>query len=190
MKKFASLTVIAIITMMAGSAFAGLGLTSFAPRVAYVMPQDLDATIGFGAVVGLGEISPGFGLELTADYWKSNFEGLDNWEVKDFIIGARARYDLATEGSMKPYLFGGLAMNFLSYDIEIDDLLGDLDDWGYGDLYDDSYSDSESKIGFDLGGGLDFPGESMSFFAEAAYRIVEDWSSFWLGGGVKFNMGN
>lgn len=182
MKKFASLAVIAIITMMAGSAFAGLGLMSFAPRVAYVMPQDLDATIGFGAVVGLGELSPSFGLELTADYWKSNFEELDDWEVKDFILGLRARYDIATEGSMKPYLFGGLGLNFMSYDIEVDSV--------WGDLYDDSYSDSESKIGFDLGGGLDFPGESMSFFAEAAYRIVEDWSSFWLGGGVKFNMGN
>lgn len=186
MKKFASLAVIAIITMMAGSALAGLGLTSFAPRVAYVMPQDLDATIGFGAVVGLGELSPGFGLELTADYWKSNIENFDDWEVKDFIVGVRARYDIASEGSMKPYLFGGLGMNFLSYDFGIDDLLGDLDEWGYGD----SVEDSESKIGFDLGGGLDFPGESMSFFAEAAYRIVEDWSSFWLGGGVKFNMGN
>ncbi|MGD9549075.1 MAG: outer membrane protein [Candidatus Krumholzibacteriia bacterium] len=180
MKKFASLAVIAIITMMAGNAFAGLGLMSFAPRVAYVMPEDLDATIGFGAVVGLGELSPSFGLELTADYWKSNIEESDDWEVKDFILGLRARYDIATEGNMKPYLFGGLGMNFMSVDFTYVDFLGNH--------YDES--DSESKIGFDLGGGLDFPGESMSFFAEAAYRIVEDFSSLWLGGGVKFNMGN
>ncbi|MFH2051246.1 MAG: outer membrane beta-barrel protein [bacterium] len=176
MKKFASLAVIAVITMMAGSAFAGLGLMSFAPRVAYVMPEDLDATIGFGAVVGLGELSPSFGLELTADYWKSNDEEIEEWEVKDFILGLRARYDIATEGTMVPYLFGGLGLNFLSYDL--------------GEFAGIPVEDSESKIGFDLGGGLEFPGESMSFFAEAAYRIVEDFSSFWIGGGLKFNMGN
>ena len=78
-----------------------------------------------------------------------------------------------------PYFTAGLALHFFSWDLpEIDTgVLG----------YSVNTDDSETKLGLDLGGGLDF---NNNMFIEARYRLVSDVDQFTLGGGFNFSLGN
>ena len=183
MKKLTVLTAVLLISMMAGTAMAEMGLMGFAPRVSYVSPSDLDAALGVGIVVDLGEISPGFGLETSVDYWSSSIEGLDGWDISDFVVGARVRYDIAMENSgLTPYVAGGLAMHFLS---------ADTPDFVFGETLIAGGSTSDSEFGFDLAGGIKIPSsETMDFILEAGYRSVSDFDQFVISGAVNIKMGN
>ncbi len=180
MNKTAIITLALILTLGAGSALAGMSLLSVSPRVDYVAPSDLDGTIGVGAIVDMGALTPMFGLAFTADYWSSSISGLDDWDLSDFVLGARSRYNLIIDNpAFVPYFTAGLALHFFSWDLpEIDTgVLG----------YSVNTDDSETKLGLDLGGGLDF---NNNMFIEARYRLVSDVDQFTLGGGFNFSLGN
>ncbi len=180
MKKTAILTLTLAMILGAGGAWAGMSLLSVSPRVDYVAPSDLDGTIGVGAVVDVGALTPMFGLAFTADYWSSNLSGYDGWDLSDFALGARSRYNLVIDNpAFVPYFTAGLALHFFSWDLPeaVTGLPG----------YSASVDDSETKLGLDLGGGLDF---NNNMFIEARYRVVSDVDQFTIGGGFSFNLGN
>ncbi len=181
MKSRMAMGLVLVICLTAGSALAGMSLLSVSPRIDYVSPSDLDGTIGFGAVADLGSLTPMFGLQVSADYWSSNLSNLDGWDLNDFVIGARTRYNLAIDNpAFVPFLTAGLAMHFFSWDIP--ESITTLP--GYSA---NQYDDSETKLGLDLGGGLQF---HNNFFVEAQYRLVSDVDQLTIGGGFTFNLGN
>ncbi len=180
MKKTAIIILALTLTLGSGSAWAGMSLLSVSPRVDYVAPSDLDGTIGVGAIVDVGALTPMFGLAFTADYWSSNISDFDDWDLSDFVLGARSRYNLTIDNpGFVPYFTAGLALHFFSWDLpsSVTDLPG----------YSASVDDSETKLGLDLGGGLDF---SNNMFVEMRYRLVSDVDQLTLGGGFNFSLGN
>ncbi len=181
MKSMMTVALVLTISLVASSAMAGLGLLSVSPRVNYVAPSDLDGTIGVGAIADLGALTPILGLQFSADYWSTSLSGYDNWDWSDFVLGARSRYNLAMDNpAFVPYLTGGLAIHFFSWDFP--EIVTGLPDYSGAGL-----STSESKLGIDLGGGLEF---NNNFFVEAQYRIVSDVGQLTIGGGYTFSLGN
>ena len=165
------------------SAEADIGVKGVGGRLAFVSPDNIDGTIGFGALIDLGTITPDIGLEATLDYW-SQSEGSGNFEIsfRDIAIGARAKYNFAVEDKkLKPYAAGGLAIHMLKSEIPAITFLGTT--VGGGDV-------TDTEFGIDIAGGLGYAaGENIDIVGEVMYRIVSDFAQFVLSGGVIFWFG-
>jgi opacity protein-like surface antigen len=132
-----------------------------------------------GATVPLGDFSDGFstgwhagallefkqpswplGLRFEGTYHKNSVKnGSDEYDA-DFtqINGvANITYDFSKGESMTPYFIGGLGLYHVKYGVE---LLGT------------SGSASDTKLGFNVGGGLKFPLTGFTAFIEGRLHIV------------------
>lgn len=161
---------------------ADLGFMGIGPTLSYVTPEDIDGTIGFGAIADFGTIVPNLGLEVTGDFW-SKSEGEGNFEVKfqDISFGGRAMYHFPMENpQLDPAVGGGLALHLLRTEIPETVIAGIT--FG-GD-------ETETRIGFDLAGELGIRmTENTDVLVLAAYRVVEDFGQFVLGAGLMFKFG-
>jgi opacity protein-like surface antigen len=143
--------------MFVSAASAKIGFMSIGGRVGYVKPEDpIDGTFGIGVVADLGTIVPALGLEGSVDYWSKSYDvgfmGFDeSWTWSDIMIGATAKYMIPTQGSVMPYVGGGLALHMFKWDWECNY------DEMYGEYYDDvcDGSDTETDIGFHAVGGIE-----------------------------------
>jgi hypothetical protein len=150
----------------------------------YLKINSLTPTVSLGIQIGMtkfsdtGSIGSGFGVGMFAEiktesfsivpqanYWKSD-------KVTNFEMCGLARLRFST-GNMEPYVDGGIGVNFLN-----DKRLSDRND---------------TKLGLDLGGGLDFAGvgANYSLFFDAKYKIIvgdPNIKGFILSGGIKFNL--
>jgi len=149
-----------IVAVLAGLLFvsaasAKIGFMSIGGRVGYVKPEDpIDGTFGVGVVADLGTIVEAVGLEAGVDYWSksydSSFMGSDaEWTYSDLMIGVTAKYMIPTQGSVMPYVGGGLALHMFSWEYTCDY----YDFWGE-DLIEETCDDSETDIGFHAVGGI------------------------------------
>lgn len=150
----------------------------------YVKINSITPTVSLGLQIGItkfsdtGSIGSGFGVGMFAEiktesfsivpqanYWKSD-------KVNNFEMCGLARLRFST-GGMEPYVDGGIGVNFLN-----DKRLSDRND---------------TKLGLDLGGGLDFVGvgANYSIFFDAKYKIIvgdPNIKGFVLSGGIKFSL--
>jgi opacity protein-like surface antigen len=121
-------------------------------------------TIGLMAEIGLG----GFSITPQANYWKVNED--NNFEMAALI---RLKFPMT---SVEPYVDGGLGLNFL--DQKIDAL----------------NRESLTKLGMDLGGGVEFPnvGTNYSIYIDGKYKVIikdnGNKSGYTLAGGIKFTL--
>jgi opacity protein-like surface antigen len=146
-----------------------LKINSFTPTVA------LGIQGGFarfesntGMAVGMfAEIkTESFSLVPQANYWK--VDKMNNFEMAGI---ARLRFKT---GGMEPYVDGGIGINFLN------------DKTGVSER-------NDTKLGLDLGGGLDFvgAGANYSIFIDAKYKIIvgdPNIKGVVFSGGIKFSL--
>jgi len=105
-----------------------------------------------------------FSLVPQANYWK--IEDKNNFEVAGLV---RLRFKSTT---VEPYVDGGLGINFLS---------------------DKKNNENKTKVGLDLGGGVDYLGFGVNYtvYVDAKYKIIvsdPNVKGYTITGGVKFNM--
>ncbi len=145
-----------------------LKLNSFTPSVSLGLQAGFVKFESTGLGVGMfAEIkTESFSLVPMAYYWK-----VDN--MNNFEMAGLARLRFST-GNMEPYVDGGIGINFLNDKRTTPER-------------------NDTKIGLDLGGGIDFVGMggNYSLFFDAKYKIIvgdPNIKGFILGGGIKFSL--
>jgi hypothetical protein len=108
-----------------------------------------------------------FSFVPQANYWKVGDK--NNFEAAGLV---RIRFKSA---SIEPYVDGGIGLNFYNFTDK------------------DKVQQSFTKVGLDLGGGLDFTGvgSNYSIFIDAKYKIIvsdPNIKGYTLMGGIKFYM--
>ncbi|MBI5402428.1 MAG: hypothetical protein HY959_03430 [Ignavibacteriae bacterium] len=142
-------------------------LNSFTPTVSLGIQGGFAKFEGnSGLAVGMfAEIrTESFSMVPQANYWK--LDKMNNFEMAGI---ARMRF---RAGSIEPYVDGGIGINFLD---------------------DKVTNKNETKLGLDLGGGLDFvgAGANYSIFIDAKYKIIvgdPNIKGIVLCGGIKFSL--
>ena len=175
---------LACICMLAAQnamAQSDLGLKALGVNLGIVSPEDVDATVGIGVFADHGFMSPRIKLESHIDFWSKSedFSGGDA-TLRDIAIGARGKYMFpSSSSSIVPFAGVGLGLHFLH-------AKGEVQVPGFPAT---RYSDSDTKLGLDLGGGIEVPLQSNShFIAEAWYGIVSDVSQLSLKAGMAWKM--
>ncbi len=161
--------VMLIVSFAVSSAMAqNLGFNGIGGRLSYVKVEDVDGGIGFGAHANLGEIIQNLVLYPSFEYFKKGESGVD---VTFTSINADARYYFPSQGTIDPFVGGGVAIHFTSVD------LGPL-----GDA-------SETDFGLNLLGGIDIPvSDNLVATAKAKY-IISDSNALKITGGITFLLG-
>lgn len=181
MDRGAKYLIVLFLLFFAGStAFAQetMGFRGIGGKVGLVDPQDIGSTVGFGAFVDLGSFAPNFYLEANFDYWNKTDEVFGGeFTLRDFIFGGTVKYVYDVEGQkFKPFGLGALQLHLLKEENSFDGSLG---------FQDPSPSSSDTKLGFDLGGGTYFAASSKVYLiTELRYRIVSDVSQLVFSVGI------
>jgi len=156
-----------------------LGLKSVNPMAGLVMPEDPWSTgfiIGVGA--DMGELTRDITLNPFVSYWSSGYDehGVD-LTLSNFQIGADVHYHIKDVKGL--YGGGGLSFNIVSFEFpSFNFLTGEAT----------TKSESETKIGFGVLGGYEFPLGDMDAFVQGKYNIISDLNTIELTFGVAFDM--
>ena len=139
-----TLATLAFCTMAVQNATAesNLGLKRMGVTFGYVSPQNIDGTFGVSALADLGTVSPQFGIELHADRWSHSEEAFGTKAtLSDLMVGARGKYMFQTSSTkIQPFIGAGMGMHFVHAEVSDTDM---------------SVEDSATKLGLELGGGMD-----------------------------------
>ncbi|UCE66363.1 MAG: outer membrane beta-barrel protein [Candidatus Zixiibacteriota bacterium] len=165
------------VLVCAFSAFASVDFTHGGIRAGYVMPNDIDNTVGFGAEVGFGLPVPNLSFNLEGGYWSKSYEEDlmgTTWEAKftDFNFGLSGKYEVpAVPNTFHPYLGAGIGYHMLTAESEILGITVSVDD---------------NKFGAHFFGGFRVPfNPIVSAFVEARYTVVDpDYFGVW--GGINY----
>ncbi len=182
-----ALAVVMIASLGMGAVQAAeLGLEAIEARLGWINIDEGDAGSTFGASVGadLGSLTRDLGLEVGIDVWSKGWDvGGADWTWTNIALLGNVRYDFGKEASFRPFLFGGVAFCYQSWDWEISNCQESI----YGGLC--KLDDSEIEFGVDLGVGADFgSGGSMIPTARAGYNSNGGADYFFAQGGIKFPM--
>lgn len=173
------------LTATAASAEVDLGLKGIGVRAGMVDAENLDATLAFGIFADLGTFHPNFSLETYVDYWSwsEDFAGLGETSFRDVKIGARGEYAF-TLTTVRPFVGAGVSAHLLHSEATIADMnLGTITVPGM------SLDASDTKVGFDVGGGLRAGlAERIDIVGEAWYSFVSDINQLGVTGGVLFKL--
>jgi opacity protein-like surface antigen len=123
-----------------------------------------------GVLFGLGDSGFGVGGEVFYGQTsaKDEFSTLvPGAKTSPYGVMAIADYSFGSEGSLRPYLFGGLGLTVLR------------------SSSDNFESDSESKFGYQFGAGLSFP---IGLFVEGRYMGAENANYFGALAGWAFDL--
>jgi opacity protein-like surface antigen len=179
-----SLTLAACALVATGAAAqTDLGLKGIGASVGYVSPEDIDGTFGFGVLADCGTITPRIGLETRLDYWSKSEDAFGTEaSVRDIILGARGKYFFEVANPrVRPFAGAGLGLHFLKSEVTIPAMFG---------FPAETYEDSETKLGLDIGGGIGTPvGPKTELTGEAWYGIVSDVSQFSLRVALNYRLG-
>ncbi len=179
-----SLVVVAVLcfcTLASQNAMAQshLGLKAVGGEFGLVSPENSDATAGFGVFADLGTMAPRLRLSTALDYWSQSQDifGGGTTSIGDVAWDVRGTYLFPVASPrIQPYAGAGLGLHFLSAKVEVPGL--------------PTMEDSQTKLGLDLGGGLEAPlGPKTSFVSEAWYSIVSDFNQLALKVGLSYRVG-
>jgi outer membrane immunogenic protein len=137
--------------------------------------------ISFHARAELGEIIENLYIVPELSYWSVSkdfgdddiFGGNYEWSVSDFAINANVQYRFDMEGSIAPYVGGGLGLNFVSSTVDVP--------------FFGSVSASDTKIGLNLLGGahMNLEGKYKPY-AEFRYVVVSDINHLMIMAGIVY----
>lgn len=156
---------------------AELGFNGVGGKLGLVDPENVSSVVGFGLFAALGTIAPNIHLEGNLDYW-SKSEGAAGAEVsfRDLTLGGTVKYMFPSQNSqITPFVVGGLGFHFFRSKVS-------LGPFG-------SASDSETKIGIDVGGGAVYKATpAVDILAELRYRLVSDINQLCIMAGVLYSL--
>jgi opacity protein-like surface antigen len=160
-------------------AASNIGFKRLGVDVGMVDPEAAGSTIGFGARADLGTISPDIHLSTHVNYWnKSENQFGVEAGLRDISVGARATYNFhMSSGKVQPYVGGGPGVHFFNVKVDVPFSPGM------------TVSESETKIGFDLGGGASMPISPKAQAFSELYYTVCDIDQFAFKAGVSFALG-
>jgi len=189
MKQFVCVALVAFCTLGAQVARAqsDIGFKRLGISAGLVNVEDVDATVGLGAYADLGTMSPTLRLEPYLDFWSKSedFNGGES-SVRDVVLGARGRYMFETSSNVQPFAGAGLGLHFVHGEV-------DIPEQNIGGFIIPSYhvEDSSTKLGLDVGGGIETPLNANTLFvAQGWYTFVSDVSQLALKVGVSWRMGS
>jgi hypothetical protein len=171
---------IGVLVSSHASAQSGLGLRGVGATVAFVNPEDLKSTAGFGVFADLGTITPSIGLQARVDYWSQSEDvtGVKS-SVHDIIVGGRGKYMFELQNtSIRPFIGAGVSMHFLNAKVT-DSTNPSL-----------NADDSQTKVGLDLGGGISTGLTERIDFRTEAWYVVSDMNQFSLNMGLAMKLGS
>lgn len=164
------LIVLSLLFFAGSTAFAqDMGLMGIGGKLGLVDPKDIESTIGFGVFADLGTFSPKFHLEANIDYWSKSETVLGReFTIRDFVFGGTVKYVHEVGGQkFKPFGLGGLHLHLLKGE-----------------------SQSDAKIGIDLGGGTYYTtSPKLDLMVELRYRLVSDVGQLVLSAGALYYLG-
>jgi opacity protein-like surface antigen len=161
---------------------SSIGFRSVGASVAYVSPQDLDGTFGFGALADLGRITPQIALEPRIEYWSKSQEAFGaKASLSDIAVGARAKYFFEVANpKIRPFAGAGLGLHFLKAEASVTVP-------GFPTITAD---ESTTKVGVDFGGGMETSlSPKVDFQAALWYGIVSNASQLSLRVGLSQKFG-
>jgi hypothetical protein len=175
----AVLAAVAICTLIApyASAETNLALRGIGLKAGVVNPEDIGSTFGFGLVADLGTVHPNVAMESYAGYWQQTESAFGtDIGVKDFAFGGKAKYMFTTSNpTVQPFAGAGLGLHIVNAHADMPAV-----SFGGTVIFPaTSVSDTNVKLGLDLGGGLRIDrGSQIAFLGEAWYTAVSDVSQF------------
>ncbi len=166
------------VLVFAISAWAGVEFSHGGLRGGYVMPNDIDNAIGFGAEAGFTVPVPNLSLSIEGNYWSKSWEesilgSTVEAKISDISFGVSGKYEfVAVPNKLLPYVGAGAAMHLLKTEVTFLGNTGSLDD---------------TKVGAHAFGGIRVPFNPMvSGVLEARYTVVDpDYFGVW--GGINYN---
>jgi opacity protein-like surface antigen len=179
-KLFVILAIIGVAALTIGDANAAVGLRSVGIGAGYTSPENIDATWSAGLYMDVGVPVTNMYVQPFVNYW-SYEEGITGASASftDWSIGGNVKYVIPTSApKFHPYVQGGIAAHLLSAETEIN-LFGQSQ----------SFSVSDTKIGVQGAAGAAFDlTERVGLFGQGTYSLVEDFSTWTVGGGLQLNL--
>jgi opacity protein-like surface antigen len=183
--RFVRLALVAILAL--GTGLAATSRAEAQLRVGGgVVWTDLDPLgLGFqvNGYMGVPDLFPGLRLGGDITYYLPESErvtvpGLGSFEseLSLLALNANAQLHLLTQDQLSVYALGGLNFSRASVSVSVP---------GFG-----SESDSETKLGLNLGGGAEFLVGFGALYGEAKYVVAgDDWARVVLGLGIRIPIG-
>ena len=166
-------------------AASDVGFKGAGVKVGFVNPDNADMVLGLGGFVDLGRVTNEIQLEPFMDYWswsESQF-GVD-YSIRDMSFGMRSKYNFPVSSTkIQPFAGAGLGLHMLRAKVSID-----AQDLGGGLIIPaQEVSETETRLGLDLGGGMATRlSPNTDFLAEMWYSLVTDVNHFSVRVGVEF----
>jgi opacity protein-like surface antigen len=186
-----TLALVAVLLLIGSLSVAqSLGLHEVGGGLGYVSASvtggSTESVGGFviAAHANLGELAKDIYLFPEIAYWSASKDiSGGTWKVTDFAINANVHYNIAMEGSVKPYVGAGLGFNSFSFSYTIPTVavLG----FGFGG----TYSVSDSRFGINLLAGANYKmNDQMTLFLEPRYVLAADFNHFMIKVGASVAM--
>jgi len=174
-----TLATLALCTVAVQNATAqsNFGLKRMGVTFGYVSPENIDGTLGYGVLADMGTVSPQFGIEAHADRWSHTEEAFDTKAtLSDLMVGARGKYLFNTTSTkIQPFIGAGMGVHILHAEVSDTDM---------------SVEDSSTKLGLELGGGMDTNlSPSMGLRTELWYGFASDIDQFAMPVGMTWKIG-
>ena len=182
---------VAVLTVSAVSsaqlAFKGIGGGIGYASFSWNEGTNTETMSGFliAAHADLGEFTKDFTFVPDISYSStSKSENGGTLKLSDFAINANAHYNIAMEGSLKPYVGAGLGYNSFSTTAE-----ATVDYGPFGGIQTYSVTATASRIGINLLAGFNYPlNDMLTLLVEPRYTIVSDFGNFQIKVGVTYAM--
>lgn len=177
-----------ILGFTSANAQADLGLKAVGGELGLVGPDNTDIAFGFGLFADLGTFHPNVGWEAVVDYWQvtESAFGLAETSFRDIAFRTRAKYLFHTANpKLTPYLGAGLGIHMLRMKATIPE-----QNFGGIIIPGMEVSDTETRLGLDLGGGLTTSvSPRVDFSGEFWYSFIEDVNHFSFKLGLGYRLG-
>jgi len=178
-KLFVLACALAVLLNLPSASFgqAVLGFKGIGGKLGLVDPENLSATIGFGAFADLGTLVPQLKLEGNLDLWsKSKEAGGAESSVRDLTFGGTVKYIFPTANpKLSPYAGGGLGLHLVRVKVKIP-FLGES-------------SETDTKIGLRFVGGVFVNlAPQIDGMGEFRYWLVEDANALAILAGIVYKL--
>jgi len=181
-KLFVILAILGVAVFTIGEAHA---IRSIGFGAGYASPENIDGTWTAGVYMDFGVPVTNMYVQPFVNYWswEESAEaagiGSASASISDWTIGGNLKYVIPTSAAnFRPYIQGGVAAHLMTAESELN-LFGTPT----------SFSVSDTKVGFQLGGGAAYDlTERFALFGQGSYHIVQDFNQWMAGGGVQINL--
>ncbi len=178
-----AILVLMIVGVQTSFAQTNLRLRGVGAQMGLVDPEHINSAFGFGGILELGTLLPGIHLEANIDYWKkTDRTGSIRTRFRDTAAGGTLKFFFKTANpDLRPFVASGVALHFVKSSIPVE---------GPGGIFGNpNLESSDTKLGLDLGGGLNYRLNSQfDLFGDLRYRVVSDLNQFELKFGALFHL--